>query len=58
VFNDPKRVERLERLIHEGLNLTTIARRFGCAQRTVAAKARELAEQRERERQQREAEAT
>jgi hypothetical protein len=38
---------------HEGLNMTTIARRFGCSQRAISDKSRKLAEQRERERQQR-----
>lgn len=48
---------KLERLIHQGLDLTTIARRFGCSQTTVAAKAKQIAQRRELERQQREAEA-
>jgi hypothetical protein len=51
-------VAKLERLIYdEQLNLTVIARRFGCSQRTIATKARQLAEQRERGRAQRQAEA-
>jgi DNA-binding NarL/FixJ family response regulator len=42
---------KLARLIHEGLNLTVIARRFGCSQRTISLKARNLAERRAAQRQ-------
>jgi hypothetical protein len=54
---DASMAEKLERLIHEGLDCSTIARRFGCTPTTIAARARQLAELRERERRQREVEA-
>jgi hypothetical protein len=54
---DEKRVERLEKLIHEGLDCSTVARRFGCSPTTIQAKVREISRRRELERQQREAEA-
>ena len=44
---------KLGKLINEGLNLSEIAVRFGCSQRTVSDKARKLVAQRERQRQQR-----
>jgi DNA-binding NarL/FixJ family response regulator len=38
---------KLGKLIDEGLNLSEIAVRFGCSQRTVSDKARKLVAQRE-----------
>jgi hypothetical protein len=43
---DDHRLERLEKLIAQGLETATLAIRFGCDQATIRVKARELEQKR------------